>query len=65
MAKAICNIYVFNFEDEDDEELQCVLYGESSGIFFNTVAVSNIMEGPNQRVIGIKSSKPFYLKQCW
>ena len=64
LAKAYCTITVLLFEDEDDEELQCVLYGESSGIFFNTVAVSNVMDGPNQRVIGIKSSKPFYLKQC-
>ena len=25
---------------------------------------THVMDGPNQRVIGIKSSKPFYLKQC-
>lgn len=63
LAKAYCNINVFIFGDEE-EKLECALSGENSAIFFDTVAVSNIMDAQNQRVIRIKSSPPLYLKQC-
>lgn len=63
IAKAYCNINVFTFGDEEDQ-LQCVVDGQNSAIFFNTVVASNIMIGLSQRVIRIQSSKPFYLQQC-
>ena len=64
LAKAICYIYVFNFEDEEDEQLHCLVDGKESGQFFDTVATSNIKDGPNQKVVRMLPSKPFHLKDC-
>ena len=64
LARAYCNIYVFNFEDEDDEQLYCLVDGKDTGAFFDTVAVSNIIDGQNQRVVRILPSKPFHLQDC-
>lgn len=64
LAKANCNILVPKEANSSDEELRCIVGGEKSGMFFDTAAEFNLLEGTTQGVVRMKVSEVFALQHC-
>ena len=62
--QALCYIYVFNDENGGDYQLSCHFNGKKNGIFFDTAATLELVEGSEAQVVRMKPSKPFSLKVC-
>lgn len=64
IAQALCYIYVLNGENGGDDQLSCHVNGQKNGIFFDTAATLELVEGSEAEVVRMKPSQPFSLKVC-
>lgn len=64
IAKAYCEIYALNTANGGDDQLKCLVNGKENGIFFDTAAVLNLVEGTDQGVVRMQPTQAFTLKYC-